>query len=212
MLYPLLFVSFVLMAMSHPSGPPSPGQPPHGPCGHPPGPPKCPSNDNKHGDKHHPRGSPLGPIGGPIMGPVGVIYCNLTRAEQKQVNQIVESGLTKTKKEVKTSMDSFVSGLSSELQAAVTAEKQHFEEMKANITSKVKTLSQAAQGLSAQVSAVIENDSLTFKEDKEKLDEIVEAADKSVVKEFIDNHIPLPGLCPPGPPPHHGDKKHHKKH
>lgn len=85
------------------------------------------------------------------MGPVGVIYCNLTETQRTEVNTIVESGFNKTKKELKSSLDSFVSSLSTDLQNAVETEKKHFEEFKTNITERVKSLSETAQKLFSDI-------------------------------------------------------------
>lgn len=132
----------------------------------------------------------------------------MTTEEQQSLNKIVESNFNATKKELKSQLDIFVEGLSTELKDAVTAEKQHFEEMRKNITEKIQKLSADAQELSSEIEKIISDDSLTFPEEHKKLHDLVEKADKKVVKEFLDAHIPIPGFCPP--PPHHkgGDKKH----
>ncbi|KAI6190873.1 hypothetical protein M3Y97_00166100 [Aphelenchoides bicaudatus] len=211
MLHYVLFVSFIVLASSqqsgtHPTGTPPTGRPSHGhgPCGHHPhGPPKCPPEEfSKKGGKHH-GPPPFGPLG-----PVGVIYCNLTETQRKEVDTIVESSFNKTKKELFSSLDSFVSGLSTDLQNAVATEKQQFEEMKKNVTEKVKSLSESAQTLFSQVEKIISDDSQTFPAEHDKIHKLIESTDKAVIREFIEAHIPLPGLCPPPHKPPH--KKHHK--
>lgn len=69
-----------------------------------------------------------------------------------------------------------------------------------------------------QLQALAKDDSITFEEEHDKQRELVDAADSSVVDEFKNAKIPLPGSKPPhpphGPPPsgphgHHGPPPPH---
>ncbi|CAD5232366.1 unnamed protein product [Bursaphelenchus xylophilus] len=149
------------------------------------------------------RGGPGGPPHGP-PGPLGEIFAQLTEQQKQQVHQILADTRELTKGQQKAAIDNFVSTLSSDLQAKVKEGKSRFEQMIAQQDQKAQSLSQNAQNLYSQITAVLKDDSITRPEEHQKIQAIVQNADKSVLDEFRNAGIRLPLGPPHGPGGPHG--------
>ncbi|CAD5232364.1 unnamed protein product [Bursaphelenchus xylophilus] len=130
--------------------------------------------------------------GGP-GGPLGGIFSQLTDAQKEQLHEIFQNNRNSTKAVTKAALDSFVSSLSSELQANVTAAKAAVEQKIAEQATKVSTLSQSAQTLYSELEAVLKDESLTIEEEHQKIETIIEGANQSAVEELKNAgiHVPL---------------------
>ncbi|KAI6186072.1 hypothetical protein M3Y98_00093100 [Aphelenchoides besseyi] len=183
--YAVLF-SLVLLSVAHPPPPPpSSGSAEQGP--------------GRHGPGRH--GPPPPPP--PGIGPLGPVLRNLTSEQRDQLMNITRNAheTNETKGELKKQIDAFVATLSSDLQAKVKEVQAEMDQHLANDTARVANLSSDAQALFKNVQSVLQDDSLTEDQTREKVDALVQAASQSVTDEFRQAHIPLPGLHPPGPPP-----------
>ncbi|KAI6216505.1 hypothetical protein M3Y95_01272000 [Aphelenchoides besseyi] len=180
--YAVLF-ALVVLSVAHPPPPPGSGSAERGPGRHGPG---------KHG-----------PPPPPGLGPLGPILRNLTSEQRDEVMNITRNAheTNETKGELKKQINAFVATLSSDLQAKVKEVQAEMEQHLANDTARVANLSSDAQALFKSVQSVLQDDSLTEDQTREKVDALVQAASQSVTDEFRQAHIPLPGLHPPGPPP-----------
>ncbi|KAI6242312.1 hypothetical protein M3Y99_00246200 [Aphelenchoides fujianensis] len=127
-------------------------------------------------------------------GPLAAVRANLTAEQRDQLAAIFREARNETKAALKQRIDGFVSGLSAEQQAAVREAEQRIDEFKTNLTARVQQLSQPAQDLFANVTAVLNDDSLTFEQQSERLHALVQAADPSVLQEFRQQNVPVLGL------------------
>ncbi|KAI6197605.1 hypothetical protein M3Y94_01244300 [Aphelenchoides besseyi] len=160
---------------------------------------------------------PHGPHGGPHhgphipLGPLHAIIPKLTEEQRHQLFSELKGSEKATKAEIKAKLDSFVSGLSTELKNDVAQAESKFESMKKKDDEKVKTLSSKAQTLYSSIKAVLDDTSITFKEEHEKIHALVESANQSTVEELRKAHIRMPGI---GPMPHgpHGGPHGHRPH
>ncbi|KAI6172725.1 hypothetical protein M3Y98_01005400 [Aphelenchoides besseyi] len=156
--------------------------------------------------KHHGRGPPH--RGRIPLGPVHAILRKLTEDQRRELFSGLKDSENATKAEIKTKIDSFVAGLSTELKNDVAQAESKFENMKKKDDEKAKTLSTEAQSLYSSIKKVLDDTSITFKEEHEKVHALVEAANQSTVKELRDAHIHMPGIGPPPGPRHHGHPGH----
>ncbi|CAD5209955.1 unnamed protein product [Bursaphelenchus okinawaensis] len=157
----------------------------------------------------HPPPMPLpGPNGGPAGGPFWIIYKDLNETQQKDLNEILEKNKDSSKKVFKEELNKFKATLSDDLQNTLKVEKEKFEGFKKEIDSKADKMSTDAKALFDQLKKIVEDDSLSFKEEYEKAKELVKKADKSVLDEFRKNRVPLPGTPPPPHLPRGGPLGH----
>ncbi|KAI6243391.1 hypothetical protein M3Y99_00133800 [Aphelenchoides fujianensis] len=118
-------------------------------------------------------------------GALAAVRANLTAEQREQLAAVFREARNETKAAVKQRIDGFV---------AVRKAEQRIDEFKANLTARVQQLSQSAQDLFANVTAVLNDDSLTFEQQSERLRALVRSADPSVLQEFRQQHVPVLGL------------------
>ncbi|KAI6195013.1 hypothetical protein M3Y96_01186000 [Aphelenchoides besseyi] len=150
------------------------------------------------------------------FGPVHAIIPKLTEEQRHQLFSGLKGSENATKAEIKTKIDAFAAGLSTELKNDVAQAESEHENMIKRDDEKAKTLSTEAQSLYFSIKKVLDDSSITFKEEHEKVHALVKAAKQSAVDELLDADIDMPGI--EGPPgsrhhnhpghPHHGRRFH----
>ncbi|CAD5223269.1 unnamed protein product [Bursaphelenchus okinawaensis] len=148
-----------------------------------------------HGHGHHGK-----------HGPLGEIFDQLTDAQKEEAKKLFESGRDLPKAEQKKQFEAFEAKLSPELQQKIKEHKAKWEQKKQENDEKVKSLSEKAQQLFGEIKNVLKDESLTRKQEHEKIDQIVKGADKSVVEELKKAGVHAPGLG------HRGGRHGHGKH
>uniref|UniRef100_A0A0N5A4Q3 DUF148 domain-containing protein n=1 Tax=Parastrongyloides trichosuri TaxID=131310 RepID=A0A0N5A4Q3_PARTI len=102
-----------------------------------------------------------------------------------------------TKAEIQTKEDAWAATQNQTVQDIYnefkTNRTAHIEEMKTNITSSIASLSESAQKIVTDIQAILEDQTITRKEEQEKIKAIIEAASKEDL-ESIKSVVPLPGM------------------
>ncbi|CAD5232367.1 unnamed protein product [Bursaphelenchus xylophilus] len=124
------------------------------------------------------------------------IYNQLTTEQRQQVEQIFEQNRNATKGQFKSALNNFISTLSTELQSEISQANATFQQRIQENSQRVANLSAAAQSLYSQITAIGENDNLTFQESRQQIEQLLQSADPSVIQEFESNRVFLPGVHP----------------
>ncbi|KAI6243392.1 hypothetical protein M3Y99_00133900 [Aphelenchoides fujianensis] len=156
--------------------------------------------------RHH--GGPHGGRPHLPLGPVHAVLGELSADQRHQLFASLHAAANATKAELKQKVQEFVATLSAELQSKVADAKTKFEAKRAADATKVAALSAGAQSLFADVNAALADDSLTVREEHEKIRQLVRAADAAALQELRAAHVRLPGLQRRGGRPH-GRRGHH---
>ncbi|KAI6243410.1 hypothetical protein M3Y99_00096800 [Aphelenchoides fujianensis] len=155
--------------------------------------------------RHH--GGPHGARPHLPLGPVHAVLGELSADQRHQLFASLHAAANATKAKLKQKVQEFVGTLSAELQSKVADAKTKFEAKRAADATKVAALSPTAQSLYRSVNAALADDSLTVREEHEKIRQLVRAADAATLQELRTAHVHLPRLHGPhrgGHRGHHG--------
>ncbi|KAI6220398.1 hypothetical protein M3Y95_01035800 [Aphelenchoides besseyi] len=123
----------------------------------------------------------------------GPIYRNLTDDQRNELKSIFRESFNETKGQIKTQINNFVSTLSSDLQTAIRDAEAKEDERKANLTSQVSQLSSEAQQFYANLTSILDNDSITYAEQKNEIRSLISSTNSSLLNEFRSAGIPFGG-------------------